>query len=44
VYSVIKFALPHSALNAQLLTKMFDGPSTKKIVADLEKFYRKVSA
>ena len=40
VYAVIKFALPHSAPEAQLLTKIFAGPITKKIVADVEKFYR----
>jgi 23S rRNA U2552 (ribose-2'-O)-methylase RlmE/FtsJ len=44
VYAVIKFALLHSAPEAQLVAKMFQGPNTPRIVADLERFYRNMSA
>ena len=40
VYAVIKFSLQNSAPEAQILTKMFNGPNTDKIVADLQRFYR----
>jgi len=42
VYSVLKFALQHTAKDGSLLVKLFNSSNTNRFLTDLRKFYRKV--
>lgn len=41
-YSALRFAIQHSALEATFLCKIWDGYKRKKLVTDMEKFYKSV--
>jgi len=42
VYAVIKFSLQYSAPGGSLLAKSFKGDHTNRIIADLQRFYRRI--